>query len=126
MALIVRKPGILTTVQDLGRVGARRFGVNPSGVMDVAAARVTNVLLGNDESAAVLETHFPAAEIEFDDDTVFAIGGAEFGAELNGTMVANWKTEQAAKGDVLRFKKRLSGNRAYVAVAGGLLSDEWL
>ena len=126
MALIIRKPGILTTLQDLGRFGARRFGVNPSGVMDVAATRVVNTLLGNAESAAVLELHFPAAELEFDDDAVFAIGGAEFGAELNGTSVANWTIVQATKGDVLRFTKKLSGSRAYLAVAGGLSGDEWL
>ena len=126
MALIIRKPGILTTLQDLGRTGARRFGVNPSGVMDVAAARVTNVLLGNDESVAVLEMHFPAAEIEFDDDTAFAIGGAEFSAELNGTSVANRTLTQATKGDVLRFTKKLNGNRAYLGVGGGLSGDVWL
>jgi antagonist of KipI len=126
MSLIIRKPGILTTVQDLGRFGARSFGVNTSGVMDTAATRVINVLLGNDESDAVLEMHFPAPEIEFDDDTAFAIGGAEFGAELNGAGVANWHITQAAKGDVLKFKKKLGGNRASLAVGGGLHSETWL
>ena len=120
MSLIIRKPGILTTVQDLGRFGGRRFGVNPSGVMDVAATRIINVLLGNEESAPVLEMHFPAAEIEFADDTAFATGGADFGAEVNGASVANWRVTQASKGDVLRFTKRLRGNRAYLAVAGGV------
>ena len=82
MALLIRKPGILTTVQDLGRVGARRFGVNPAGVMDRTAARIANILVGNEETAAVLECHFPAAEIEFDADSAFAITGGDFGAEL--------------------------------------------
>src|SRR5687768_14247674 len=126
MGLIIRKPGILTTVQDLGRLGARKLGVNPGGVMDRAAARVANVLLGNDESAAVLELHFPAPEIEFDEDTAFAIAGAVFGAELAGEPLRNWTVTQANAGDVLRFRKKDFGNRSYLALRGGVDGEEWL
>jgi len=126
MPLIVRKPGILTTVQDLGRTGSRSLGVNPGGVMDMVAARIANVLLGNDERAAVLETHFPAVEIEFDVDTAFAIGGAEFGAEVSGKPLRNWSVTQAHSGDVLRFRKKNFGNRSYLALPGGVDGDEWL
>ena len=80
MSLFIRKPGILTTVQNLGRFGSRRLGVNTNGPMDAAAVRAINTALGNDENAGVLELHFPAAEIEFDCDTAFCIGGADFGA----------------------------------------------
>ena len=126
MSLIFKKPGILTTVQDLGRTGARRFGINPNGAMDTAAARLINVILRNDESEAVLEMYFPAPEIEFDADTMFAIGGADFGAKVDGVPTPNWSTAFVSKGDVLKFEKKISGNRAYLAVTGGSRIDKWL
>ena len=126
MSLNIRKPGILTTVQDLGRYGGQRFGINSNGVMDTAAARLINAALGNDESDAVLEMHFPAAVIEFEADTTIAIGGADFGAEINGEPVRNWTVHQIGKGAVLSFTNRSSGNRAYLALCGGVQADEWL
>ncbi len=126
MSLIVRKPGILTTVQDLGRFGSRRFGINPNGTMDKAAVRAINVALGNDENAAVLEMHFPAPEIEFDLETAFGISGADFGAELDGGPIRNWSTAQAPKGTVLKFRKKALGSRAYLAVRNGLDIEPWL
>jgi len=125
MGLIIKKPGILTTIQDLGRTGAQKFGLNPAGVMDRAAARTLNVLLGNAESDAVLEMHFPACVIEFETDVMIAIGGADFGAQLNGEPLRNWSSMLAEKGATLSFAKRSSGNRAYVAVSGGLNVPEW-
>ena len=126
MSVLIRNPGILTTVQDLGRTGFRRFGINPNGVMDTAAARTINIALGNDENAAVLEMHFPASEIEFEDDTTFALGGADFGAEVDGKPVSNWGTTVAEKGSILKFRGKVNGNRAYLAVKGGFDADAWL
>jgi len=73
MSILLRKPGILTTVQDLGRHGYRRFGINPGGAMDPAAVRLINTLLGNNENDAVIEMHFPAAEIVFNANCIAAI-----------------------------------------------------
>ncbi|PYT01143.1 MAG: KipI antagonist [Acidobacteria bacterium] len=126
MSLLIRKPGILSTVQDLGRSGGRSFGINPSGVMDPAAARIVNTLLENDDSTALIETHFPAAEIEFDSPTVFAIGGADFAAELDAKQLANWSTALADKGSVLRFRNKSNGARAYIGVRGGFTLENWL
>lgn len=126
MSILCQKQGILTTVQDLGRFGFRRFGINPTGVMDTAASRLINILLGNDENEAVLEIHFPAGEYLFEEDAVIAIGGADFSAELNGTVCRSWQIHHAVEGSVLRFKKRASGNRSYLAVKGGFAVDKWL
>ncbi|HVF30930.1 MAG TPA: biotin-dependent carboxyltransferase family protein [Pyrinomonadaceae bacterium] len=126
MTLSIRKPGILTTIQDLGRTGARSLGINPGGAMDPAAVRVLNIALGNDETAPVLEMHFPAAEIEFQQDTVFAIGGADFGAELDGRACRDRTVTFASAGSVLKFTKRNFGQRTYLAVAGGFACEEWL
>ncbi len=126
MSILIKKPGMLTTIQDLGRVGFRQLGINPGGVMDRTAARLINILLGNDENEAVVEMHFPAAEIVFEKNAVFAIGGADFSAELDGEPVANWQPYFAEKGCTLRFSKKISGTRAYLAVNGGFKIKEWL
>lgn len=126
MSLLIRKPGILTTVQDLGRTGHRSFGINPNGVMDETAARLVNTLLGNDENEAVLEMHFPGPEIEFETECSFAIGGADLGAELDGKAIRNWSSFNVSKGDVLRFLHPTSGARFYLAAAGGFAIEAWL
>jgi len=126
MSILIKKPGILTTIQDLGRVGYRRLGINPGGAMDRTATRLINILLGNDENDAVVEMHFPAAEIVFEKNAVFALGGADFAAELDGEPIATWQPYFAKKGCTLRFTKKVSGNRAYLAVSGGFQIKTWL
>jgi len=126
MSLLFKKPGILTTIQDLGRSGWQSYGINPNGVMDATAARLANILLGNNENEAVLEMHFPAGEFEFETDCSFAIAGADLGASLSGNEINNWSSAIAEKGDLLKFTERRTGTRAYLAVAGGFEINEWL
>src|SRR3982750_3386410 len=106
MSLLVTKQGLLTTVQDLGRNGYQRFGVNPSGPMDKVAVRLLNELLGNEPNAVVLEMHFPAGEYLFESEVEFAVGGADFSVKLSDTSVSNWTTQTANKGDMLQFEKK--------------------
>ena len=126
MSILIKKPGISSTVQDLGRFGYRRSGINPNGVMDRTAARLINILLGNPENAAVIEMHFPAAEIVFEHDCHFALGGAVLDARLDGNDLANWRVHRAAKGSVLTFNQKKSGNRVYLSVRGGFHVEKWL
>ncbi len=126
MGLLVEKSGILTTIQDLGREGYRRFGINPSGVMDRCAVRLINILLGNEENEAVIELHFPAAQIVFESDAIFALGGADFGAEIDGETVENWRPIFAAKDNTLRFSRKNSGHRLYLTAKGGFKLEKWL
>ena len=125
MGISIAKPGILTTVQDLGRIGLAASGINRSGVMDRVAVRLLNALLGNEERSAVLEMHFPAAEIVFEAKTVCAVGGADFSPVLNGRSISNWKVFVANKGDVLKFKGRKLGSWCYLAVSGGFKVPQW-
>lgn len=126
MSLFFLKGGILTTVQDLGRNGFRRFGINTNGAMDRTAARLINVLLDNDETEAVLETHFPAPEILFEENALFAVGGADFGAKLGGAPIENWKPYFAEKGEVLKFTAKIFGNRAYLSIKNGFRIEKRL
>lgn len=126
MSLLFKRSGILTTVQDLGRYGYQRFGINPTGAMDTTAARIANLLVSNVENEAVIEMHFPAAEIVFQQDMIASITGAEMSATLNGDTIANWSTFFGREGDTLRFDGKKLGNRTYLAVQGGLRVEKWL
>lgn len=126
MGVRVRKAGILDTIQDLGRHGFAKFGINSNGVMDRTAARLINGLLGNHENEAVIEMHFPAAEFEFDNEAAVAVGGAEFGCEIDGSAVENWRPIPVKEGSILRFTRKHFGNRAYIAIKGGFDVEPWL
>lgn len=126
MSILIKKSGLLASIQDLGRNGYRRLGINPNGAMDRRAARLINILLGNDENEAILEMHFPAPVIEFEADAIFAVGGANFAGKLNKTVVENWRPYFARKGSVLEFGEKMSGSRAYLTVGGGLAVERWL
>src|SRR5258707_13257475 len=77
MAIKVQKPGLATTVQDLGRPGYYDVGIPLSGAMDRFALRAGNLLVGNDEGAAALECVFMGPELAFAADAVVAVTGAE-------------------------------------------------
>lgn len=124
--MLIRKSGLQSTFQDLGRRGFGRFGVNPGGVMDTAAARIVNALCGNSDGEPVLEMNFPAPVIEFTSACVFALGGADLDARLNGSPISPGRLQNASAGDVLSFAGRLTGAVAYLAVGGGFVLDEWL
>jgi antagonist of KipI len=115
----VLEPGVLMTVQDLGRPGLGRFGVSPGGAMDPLALRVANRLVGNADGAAALEITGAGAELRFEAPLDFAIAGADLGAALDGP-VAPWRAHRAPAGSILRFTRRVSGARAILAIAGGL------
>lgn len=126
MSILIQRPGILTTVQDLGRHGSRRFGINPAGVMDRSAGRLLNSLTGNRENDAMLEMHFPAPQILFEGWAVIAVGGADFDPRLDGMPIPLWSLVEVQPGSVLTFAAKRSGNRSYLAFRSGLAVDPWL
>ena len=81
MALIVVRPGMLTTVQDLGRWGRQDRGVPVAGPMDAYSHRLANRLAGNADTAAALEVTLLGPEIETDAEIVCAVAGAHFDAD---------------------------------------------
>ncbi|MGD9628349.1 MAG: biotin-dependent carboxyltransferase family protein [Pyrinomonadaceae bacterium] len=126
MSLVIERPGILSTIQDGGRMGFFSLGINPNGAMDRTAMRLANTLVGNDAGEAVIEMHFPAPKIVFEQPCSFSIAGADFGACLNDQPMANWSSNPARTGDVLCFHEPRYGTRAYLALAGGLEIPYWL
>lgn len=114
------QPGILTTVQDLGRFGHQREGVPVSGAMDPFAHRVANALVGNDDGDATLEITMAGPTLVFDEDTLVALAGADLGATIGRQPIAPWRALRIRSGTTFSFGAPASGCRAYLAVAGGI------
>ena len=120
MAIRVIQPGLSTTVQDLGRPGYYNIGIPLSGGMDLFATRSANMLVGNDEGAAVLEAVFMGPELEFTSDAMVAVTGAELPPKVDGAPRETWTSFPVRKGQKLSFDFLKKGARAYIAVSGGI------
>jgi antagonist of KipI len=118
--LHVLRPGLLTTVQDLGRWGHQASGVPVAGPMDTFSHRLANLLVGNSPDAAALEVTLIGPELEFNVPTMVAVCGAEFDVSCNGQPVALAVSVEIARGARLQFGRRRAGARAYLAIAGGV------
>ncbi|WP_033543177.1 biotin-dependent carboxyltransferase family protein [Planococcus sp. CAU13] len=118
--LTIRKGGMQTTVQDLGRFGFQKYGVVASGAMDPYALRLANLLVGNEDNAAALEITLMGPEIFFEEDAVISICGGDLRPELDGRAVGLWRPAAVTKGQTLTFGKLHIGSRCYLAVAGGI------
>lgn len=120
MSITVLNPGLMTTVQDMGRVGYQQFGVSVSGVMDPRATSIANILVGNDEGEAVLECTMLGPQLRFDAANCIAITGGDLGPTLDGKPIPNYCAVSVEAGQVLRFTAPKTGCRAFIAFAGGL------
>ncbi|MEA2178654.1 MAG: hypothetical protein QOG77_1951, partial [Solirubrobacteraceae bacterium] len=119
MAIEVLHPGLSTTVQDLGRDGLYSLGVPPSGAMDDFSSRVANLLVGNDEGAAVLELTYMGPRLGFRDDAIVAVTGADMPSKVDDSARPAWEAFAVKAGETLSFDHLRGGARCYVAVAGG-------
>ena len=126
MSIKILKPGICSTIQDLGRTGFRSLGIGPGGTMDFFAATTANYLVGNDGKQPVIEMHFPAATICFNSNAIISITGANFDAHINEVPVEMYQPLFVEKNAVLSFKKNISGARVYLAIHKGMEAEKWL
>jgi len=115
----VLRPGLLTTVQDLGRWGFQSKGVPVAGPMDLFSHRLANALVGNSGETASLEVTLSGPALEFESDCVIAIAGAEFVVTVDGDVAPHAQAFEVPSRSKVEFGARLRGARAYVAVDGG-------
>lgn len=119
----ILKKGLYTSIQDLGRSGYRNYGVPISGVMDSLSAKLSNLILGNEENNALMEITLQGPKLEFLTTTRIAITGANLNPVLNNLPIDMNKSISIRKGDIIDFRVRESGVRSYLAVAGGFQTD---
>tara|TARA_B100000965_G_scaffold51849_1_gene38554 strand:+ start:591 stop:1430 length:840 start_codon:yes stop_codon:yes gene_type:complete len=122
----VLKEGLFTTIQDIGRFGYKNLGVPVSGSMDQTSAKLANLLLGNDESSAVLEMTLVGPTLEFMNDTYISITGADMNPSLNKQKVLQNKPLFVNKGDILYLSHSSNGMRSYLGIKGGFNSEKKL
>jgi len=118
-AFEVLAPGILTTLQDLGRFGYGQFGVPPAGALDPFSYRIANLLVKNTGSEACLEITLTGLKLRSLGEFLIAITGGDLSPTLNGDPLKMWKAHLLIEGDVIMFRRVRSGCRAYLSVSGG-------
>lgn len=118
--LLVESPGLLTTVQDLGRPGYGFMGVSPSGAADPVALRLGNLLVGNRPGAAALEMTLHGGRFVFPAGAVVAFTGANFAPAVNGCSAEMWTTHRIPHGGMINFGPTCDFARGYLAIAGGI------
>jgi antagonist of KipI len=122
----VQAPGLLTTVQDLGREGFGPMGVSASGAADRVALRIGNRLVGNPEGGAGLEMTLLGGRFVLREVAVFALTGSDFGATLDGVPVPLWASRAAKPRATLQVGPTRSGARCYLNVQGGIAVKDFL
>ncbi len=119
------RAGLCSTVQDFGRARFRHLGVPCGGAMDRMSHELANRLIGNSDDAATIEMTLTGDEIQFADDTLIAVTGAD----MEVVAISDGEVSQAvpqnrpaliAGGSVIRFQTARRGCRSYVAIAGGV------
>jgi len=122
----VQSPGLLTTVQDLGREGFGPLGVSASGAADPISLRLGNRLVGNAEGAAALEMTLLGGTFLFPQGAIIALTGSDFAAMLDGAPVELWTSVEVKPGETLRVGATRSGARCYLCVQGGIVEKPFL
>ena len=120
MAVEIIKPGLATSIQDAGRIGYYHLGIPMSGALDQQSLVAANLLVGNDEGAAVIECTLMCPELRFDAPALVAVTGAEARVKLNGLEMPRNESFAVAEGDTLSFDFMKLGARMCIAVAGGI------
>src|SRR5258708_12982145 len=122
----VRSPGLLTTVQDLGREGFGSMGVSSSGAADPTALRVGNRLVSNVENAAALEMTLLGGTFVVPEGAIIALTGSDFPASLDGAAIPQWTSIEVSAGQTLCAGATRSGARCYLCVSGGIATKPFL
>jgi KipI family sensor histidine kinase inhibitor len=124
-ALRVLEPGLLTTVQDVGRPGCQRLGVPTGGALDSELLRLANLLAGNPAGAAALEvTHTgPLLEVAAPSARLAVAGACEVSRMARDgrlTPLGSWRSAVLRQGERLLVGRVQDGLRCVVAVEGGV------
>jgi biotin-dependent carboxylase-like uncharacterized protein len=119
-SLVVESPGLLTSVQDLGRSGFGPIGVSASGAADPISLRLGNRLVGNAENTAALEMTLHGGTFHFPEGAVAALAGSDFSAKLDDAPIEANVSFGIQAGQTLHIGATRSGARCYLCVQGAI------
>ncbi|MBX9844671.1 MAG: biotin-dependent carboxyltransferase family protein [Xanthobacteraceae bacterium] len=123
----IMQPGLMTSVQDLGRYGYQRFGIGPSGALDPIALRAANLLVGNDPGEGTLEVLYLGPTLEIEAENVrlsFAGANASIeilrgGSKRTGIRIQSQRSVLVKRGDIVKIGSLADSSCLYVGVEGG-------
>lgn len=115
----ILNPGMLSTIQDLGRFGYMSTGFSPGGAMDGFALQLANILVGNAPGDGAVEMTVMGMTVRFENPCAIALTGANMQPKLNGRPVPMNQTVAVQAGDTLSCGCAQKGMRSYLAVSGG-------
>ncbi|SDR63180.1 biotin-dependent carboxylase uncharacterized domain-containing protein [Rhizobiales bacterium GAS191] len=122
--IIVDSAGPATSVQDIGRKGAQRYGLTTSGAMDRVALAIANALVGQNSDAAAIEIGPLAASFTaHKGDVRLSLAGADRVARINGRSAWLNETLFLAEGATLVVSPARSGMFSYLGVEGGIAGE---
>jgi biotin-dependent carboxylase-like uncharacterized protein len=119
----ILKAGLFDTIQDFGRFGVQEFGVPYSGAMDLYSAQVSNALVGNSKSDAVIEMTIIGPQLKFYCAAEIALSGADLSPKLNSNSIQMNTRICVNQSDILTFGRPKYGSRTYLAVKGGFQTE---
>ncbi|MCC6889692.1 MAG: biotin-dependent carboxyltransferase family protein [Hyphomicrobiales bacterium] len=120
--LVVDSPGLLTTIQDRGRIGYQHLGVPVSGALDPVSLQAANLLAGNPPDTGALEVACAGPTLAVEADSVrVAFAGADAAISIlpDGRTIAPWQSVCLRRGESLRIGALSGATVLYVAVEGG-------
>lgn len=129
--LRIIRAGLSSTVQDTGRTGFRHLGIPCGGALDQLSHDLANRLVGNSPDAATIEMTLTGDEIQFADDTLIAITGADMAPFVRDACQVSDACQIAqpvpqnrpvvvTAGCIVRFQAARRGCRCYLAISGGI------
>lgn len=125
--LLIERAGPMTTIQDRGRFGAQRFGVNEAGPMDRAAYRAALAALGELPGAPVIETAFGGLALRcVKGNLSVALAGGGFRLVIDGETKGSWCVATLREGQRLEIKPGPWGSWTCLAVAGEIVATPWI
>jgi biotin-dependent carboxylase-like uncharacterized protein len=119
-SLRVVQPGLLSTVQDLGRPGWFASGVGVSGAADPDSLRLANRLVGNPEAHAALECLLGGLVLEVLRPLTVALAGACSPIVVDERPMGHACVIRVGAGSRIRLGQAAAGMRSYLAIRGGI------
>jgi len=112
--IIIEEPGLLSTIQDLGRFEYQKYGVPTSGALDSLAFQIGNILLGNPSKNPGIETTMIGPKIKFKSNMWICITGAQSSPMINENKIQMWKPIYVKKNSILTWGSLNWGIRSYI------------
>ena len=119
LGFLVKKPGVLSLIQDAGRFGSSHIGLTNGGPIDLPAFYWANRLCGNQTNTSTIEVTVGGLALIAQSDTIIAVTGAPLPLKINGKLKDLWRSYQIKAGDSLEIGYSNNGLRCYLAVKDG-------